>query len=112
MPTAPTATAPTSVVRIEVHPTQAHHDARARRTLIEAKAHFGDQVAAVTTADIFLIEGRLTSEAADQIGAELLADPIDQIAATGAHPAQPNTATLEVHYLPGVMDPVADSTRD
>ncbi|MGB0768682.1 MAG: AIR synthase related protein, partial [Phycisphaeraceae bacterium] len=44
--------------------------------------------------------------------AELLADPIIQTASLGTAEATDGGRLVEVHYKPGVMDPVAESTRD
>ncbi len=114
MSTAPNAALPPlTVTRIEIRPQDPALDARAERALAQARAHYGqDAVAAVSVTDIFLIEGPLDDQAARRIGEQLLADPVDQQAHHGVADAAPGTATLEVHYLPGVMDPVADSTRD
>ena len=67
---------------------------------------------AVTVTDVFLVEGPLDAGAAQRVADELLADPIDQTAHLGVAERAPGAVTLEIHYLPGVMDPVADSTRD
>jgi len=114
MSTAPAASpAAVTVARIEVRPRDPATDARAARALAEARAHFGaDAVRGVTVTDVFLIEGPIDADAARRIADELLADPVDQTAYPGVSDAEPGSATLEVHYLPGVMDPVADSTRD
>ncbi len=114
MSTAPAASpAAVTVTRIEVRPQDPAADARAARALAQARANFGaDAVRAVTVTDVFLIEGPLDADAAQRVAGELLADPVDQTAHLGVAAPAPGSATLEVHYLPGVMDPVADSTRD
>ncbi len=62
-------------------------------------------------ARVYLIEGRLSARDVDGIGQRLLADPVTESAASGAAPAK-GAAVIEVHPLPGVMDPVAQSVRE
>ena len=67
---------------------------------------------AIAAAKIFLIEAPLTDEQARQVADELLADPVNQSATVGSAPIADGARLLEVHYKPGVMDPVAESTAD
>ncbi len=102
-PTAPTP----RVFRIEVRPVAGEVDPKADAALAEARAALPG-VAAIRTAHVFLIEAPLREDEVRRIGEELLADPINQTLNGAAH----GDAVIEVHYQPGVMDPVAQSTRE
>src|SRR5690606_29578146 len=58
------------------------------------------------------IQSELDSQAVSRVTQELLADPVNQTAVTGATGVAENALLIEVHYQPGVMDPVAQSTQD
>lgn len=64
------------------------------------------------TARIYLIEAAAERAAVERIAAELLTDPVNQSFFIGASDTQDNATLIEVHYQPGVMDPVAQSTQD
>jgi len=67
----------------------------------------------ITTARIYLIEAPLTPDQVARVASGLLADPVLEVARNGSAPLDPGlTATIEVHPLPGVMDPAAQSVRD
>ena len=106
------AAAPLRVWRVEVHPVAGEADPRDASTLDAARTALGDAVTAVHTAEVFLIEASLSETEADEVANELLADPVNQRAVVGVAPAETAGTTVEVHYLPGVMDPVAESTQD
>ncbi|MEM8737618.1 MAG: AIR synthase-related protein [Planctomycetota bacterium] len=111
---AATATPPHAprVIRVEVWPVPNEPDAAGRDTLASARSSLGPAVTSVHTAQVFLIEADLSDQDARQIAHELLADPINQRAHLGSDPANASQVTVEVHVLPGVMDPVAESTQD
>lgn len=103
------------VHRIEVRSKPGHIDPLAESVLHEARTLLGDVVASVTTARIYLIEAPvapMTEALLTRIASELLTDPINQEAFLGVAPRAENAASIEVHYQPGVMDPVAQSTRE
>ncbi len=108
-----TATAP-HIARIECWPAPHEIDPRAAATLRAARASLPG-VHHVATANVFLIESMLETQDLQRVAHELLTDPITQSPHTGIRPAQDHgnhtVTTIEVHYLPGVMDPVADSTQ-
>lgn len=111
-PAAPPTPGP-RVWRIEVHPTDAADDPQGASLLHEAnELHLADGIAAARTARIYLIEAALDEAAIGRIADELLADPINQRFVIGATPTDEAATLLEIHYLPGVMDPVAQSTTD
>ncbi len=109
MTPAPIAT-PSKVHRFEVRP-RGESDPRARSLEQQAKA-LGIPVKSVSTARVYLIEGRLSEAELTQVRESLLIDPVTEHAAIGAHPVAAGSALIEVHPLPGVMDPVAQSVRE
>ena len=103
----------TKVWRIEIHAAADHADHRDAATLAAARSVLGESVSAVRSGDVFLIQAAATADQADTIARGLLADPVNQQATVGVAPPTPESAqTLEVHVLPGVMDPVAESTQE
>lgn len=64
----------------------------------------------IETASVYLIEGALEPAMVDRLTQALLADPVTQEATVGAAPPR-GTALIEVHPLPGVMDPDADAVE-
>ncbi|MFM9170067.1 MAG: phosphoribosylformylglycinamidine synthase subunit PurS, partial [Phycisphaerales bacterium] len=66
-------------------------------------------------AAVYLLEGELTAADVERIARELLADPVTQVASVvrpGALARGPLDAIVEVHPLPGVTDPAAESVED
>ncbi len=101
------------VWRVEVRPALVNDDPLGASVLHEAadlKLAAGLQQ--VRTAKVYLIQGTLDQDAVQRIAAQLLADPVNQDWRLGATPREESAALIEVHYLPGVMDPVALSTQD
>ncbi len=108
--TTPTAPGPSQHVhRVEVRCRPGHHDPAGAAVLEQARP-LG--VRAVRTARVFLIEAPFDDLTLRRIAEQLLADPVNQQFTIGAAPAPHDGASVEVHFLPGVMDPVAQSTRD
>lgn len=99
------------VWRFEVAARAGEADPIAERAVAEAKEKLPGATA-ITAAKVFLIEAPLADEQANAIAGELLADPIIQTASLGTAEAPADARIVEVHYKPGVMDPVAESTRD
>ncbi|MBX9735321.1 MAG: hypothetical protein K2X32_00205, partial [Phycisphaerales bacterium] len=58
---------------------------------------------------VYLIGAELSASQLDAIATRLLADPVIESARVGSAPAMPESSIIEVHPLPGVMDPAADS---
>ncbi len=103
----------TRVWRIEVHPALAHDDPIGRSAAQEAiDLQLADGTLAVHSARVYLIQAALTQQDVERVAAELLADPINQRRVLGSSAVDPATPLIEVHYLPGVMDPVAQSTAE
>ena len=99
----------TRVTRVEVRPRPGEADPVGDALLSDARQAFG-QVTAIHSATIYLIEAPLSDAQARRVADELLTDPVNQTATIGA--ASAIGPSVEVHYQPGVMDPVAQSTRD
>ncbi len=106
----PTATAARRVHRIEIRRQNPADDPRARLLLHDAQA-LGICPSTARVSRIYLIEGAFDDQEIQRIARELLADPILESPAFEAH--DPTDArVIEVHPLPGVMDPAAQSVRE
>ncbi|MEM6457754.1 MAG: phosphoribosylformylglycinamidine synthase subunit PurS, partial [Planctomycetota bacterium] len=115
MTTAPSSTEtplpPRHVTRLERRPAPGQPDPHADAVLHQLQQLTPPlPVERVEHATVYLIEGPLTDADTAAIATELLTDPVAQTAFTDTPP--PASLTTEVHFLPGVMDPVAQSTQD
>lgn len=63
-------------------------------------------------ARVYLIEGALGEGEVARLLGSLLADPVVERGVRGVERADAGTTTVEVHPLPGVMDPAAQSVRE
>lgn len=100
-----------TVHRVEVRPRPGLRDPRGERVQREmAGAGPGAAPRRVDHASVYLLRGQLTADQVQRIARELLADPVTEEAGT-ARPTPTGTATVEVHPLPGVMDPAAESVQ-
>jgi phosphoribosylformylglycinamidine synthase II len=100
----------TRVCRVEVWPKPGEADPAADAVLGQARAVFPG-VREVHTARIYLIEAAIDDAGLQQVAAGLLVDPVSQVGVLGAAEACDGRRVVEVHYQPGVMDPVAQSTE-
>lgn len=94
-----------------MRPREAAGDPRAealRRQASEA----GVDVARVGSARVYLVEGALTAAQAERLAGALLADPVLESWSLGAGAPETGAHVAEVHPLPGVMDPVAQTVRE
>lgn len=105
------------VHRVEVRARPGMRDVRAERLMrrLRSTQRAGDSMPReVRHAAVYLIEGDLSADMAARVAHELLADPVTQIAildgATSAPPLDP-ASVVEVHPLPGVTDPAAQSVE-
>ncbi len=106
-----TTTAPTlRVLRVEVRPTDRAGDPIADALARDAAAL--GLSARARTARVYLIETDLDDDAFGRSAAALLADPVLEAITLGASPAPSGACVIEVHPLPGVMDPAATSVAD
>jgi len=102
-----------TVWRIEIWPNTWADDALAHSVHHAAADALGStpEQLRLRTARVFLIEAALDETDAAALAEQLLSDPVNQTARLGVTPADAQTVSVEVHYLPGVMDPVANTTR-
>jgi len=98
-----------TVHRVEVHPTVHAGDPRAH-ALIENAQSIGITLEGAHWCRIYLIEAELTESQLDQIINGLLTNPVVERAIVGA--SEPRGSLVEIHPLPGVMDPPAQSVSD
>ena len=98
-----------TVHRIEVRPSL-HAGDPAGQSALEAIHAMpgGQQLRGIATAAVYLIEADLDVKQVEHIGHTLLAHPVSDELVIGASPLR-STSVIEVHPLPGVMDPDADS---
>ncbi len=101
--------------RIEISPNTPDLDSHGHDVLQTVRELGRDDVRAVRSSRLFLLDGSLDRAAAERISDELLADPVtEQYTLTGTDEAIPQAragSAVEVHLKPGVMDPVAGSTK-
>jgi phosphoribosylformylglycinamidine synthase subunit PurSL len=97
------------VHRVEIHPTAHAGDPRGH-ALIENAKSIGVALEGAHWCRVYLIEACLTQAQLDQIIAGLLTNPVVEYAHVGA--SEPRGSLVEIHPLPGVMDPPAQSVSD
>jgi len=97
------------VHRIEIWATERAGDPRAD-SLVRRAAAMGVEIERAVSARVYLIEGSMIDARIDSIVDSLLVNRVVETAHRGA--ADPIGVSVEVHPLPGVMDPPAQSVRD
>ena len=97
------------VHRIQIHPTEHAGDPRASEFVHRAEL-LGTQIERATSARIYLIEADLTDDQLDAVVTQLLCNPVVETVTHGTSEPSPDATLVEVHPLPGVMDPPAQST--
>ncbi len=97
------------VHRIEIHPTEHAGDPRAQTLMARARS-LGYELEGAHSARVYLIEAPLTDTELDLIVSQLLCNPVVERAEIGS--SDPRGALVEIHPLPGVMDPPAQSVAD
>ncbi len=105
------------IVRFEVRAAHGQRDPRA--DALARSAGVGE--ARIAHSSVYLIEGTLDANQCNRLARELLADPVTQVwswkrvhgstSGPAAHLVELPEAIVEVHPLPGVMDPAAESVR-
>jgi len=102
-----------AIHRIEVRTKVGGADARGEAVRRESASIAGCPVPVrVDHAAVYFIEGSLTAAQCAKLADELLADPVTQSATIGSkEPSSRSVSTVEVHPLPGVADPAADSVQ-
>jgi phosphoribosylformylglycinamidine (FGAM) synthase PurS component len=102
---------PAPVHRFEVWPTPTAGDPAGEHVVKRARS-LGAEVAGASTAKIYLLQGELSPSQLEAIRGKVLANPVTETANERARAASPGAQTVEVHPLPGVMDPAAQSVRE
>jgi len=98
------------VHRFEVRPLPHAQDPIGLSARREAE-RLGFSPSAVKSARVYLIEAELDDAARATLLSGLLVDPVIEAGVAGASPAN-GAALIEVHPLPGVMDPAAQSVAE
>ena len=102
---------PIAVHRVEVRPKPGELDPRGVAACRDAGAlGLPRTPSRIETAAVYLIQGHLSEEQIRQLADSLLADPVMETATIGAAPAGAD-ALIEIHALPGVMDPDAEAVE-
>ncbi len=101
---------PVRLVRIEVRPHERAGDPRGD-ALRKQAASIGVRAGAVRSALVYLIEGALSDADVERVRARLLTNSVLETSIVGASGSRAGERTIEVHPLPGVMDPVAQTVR-
>ena len=105
--TTSTPAGPVTVHRIEVRAQPNQPDPIGSQALLAVRSRGIEPAPArVDGATVYLIEGHLSDDQLQQIATRLLADPVTQRPIVGASVSEA-TSMIEVHPLPGVMDPDA-----
>ncbi len=101
------------VWRVEVRPNDPNADPTGSSVLQEIReAGLAPGIRQVRTARVYLVQAAFDQDTVEHIANELLSDPISHRYRLGATPREDDVPLIEVHYLPGVMDPVAMSTTE
>lgn len=80
-------------------------------TLKREAGALGINLTASRATHIYLIDATLTEAQVRTVCQKLLADPVTEVARVGVSPVAIGHEVIEVHPLPGVMDPVALSVQ-
>ncbi len=111
------------VYRVEVRPRSSSGDARGEAVYRQVSSSSPECVPQqINTASVFLVQGALTTAQMQRIADEILADPVTEVAtlfAPGDSAASESVnedehatvSEIEVHPLPGVMDPDAQAVE-
>jgi len=100
-----------TIRRIEVWPSARAGDPRADSVKKQAR-DLGVECASVRTARVYLIESPLDEAQLERVRTRLLTDPVLERSLFGSDGAGAGVETVEVHPLPGVMDPAAQTVED
>jgi phosphoribosylformylglycinamidine synthase II len=99
------------VVRFEVSPLPGQADPIGAGVARDASASLGLHGAKVVARHVYLVQGALGERERQAIAQRLLADPVTERVHIGASAPEAGASLVEVHPLPGVMDPVAQSVE-
>lgn len=98
------------VHRLEVSAAPGQTDPIGESVRREAAAA-GVRLSAARATHVYLIEADLSAEQIEAVRKRILTDPVTEVSRIGAAPSEPGAQVVEVHPLPGVMDPVAQSVQ-
>ena len=102
---------PMVIHRIEVATRDGVDDARGRAALAAASAAGVDPLpSSIRCARVYLLDGDLDAGELETVQKDLLGNPVTEEAITGARGSGQHSV-IEVHPLPGVMDPDADAVE-
>ncbi len=97
--------------RVEIRSCAEVGDPKASAAMTSVHAlELGSKVSNIEVADVYLIEGDLSQDAITQVTSQLLAHPLTDEALVGVSPPR-SDAMIEIHPLPGVMDPAAEAVE-
>ncbi|MCH2132709.1 MAG: AIR synthase-related protein [Phycisphaerales bacterium] len=97
--------------RIEVAPRDGVDDARGRAALAVARAAGVDPLpSTIRCARVYLLDGELNDAELETVQRDLLGNPVTEESISGARGGGSHSI-IEVHPLPGVMDPDADAVE-
>ena len=99
-----------TVHRIEVSSKPGAPDPRAEAVARDAAA-IGIKPKRVRSARVYLIRAPLTPATLERVRSALLTNPVVEDSILGASPTGAGAPIIEVHPLPGVMDPAAQTVR-
>lgn len=97
------------VHRVEIWPRR--EDVRAQALATKVRREHHAEISA-RTAKVYLIQGDLDDQSLLRVASSLLADPVTETFRFGSEPVAKGASIIEVHPLPGVMDPAAQSVRE
>ncbi|MCH7721202.1 MAG: hypothetical protein IH988_09490, partial [Planctomycetes bacterium] len=102
------------IFRICVSPRTADMDAAGREALADARSLDMPNIEGIRCSRLTFLQGDLDERMASDLAAEILSDPVCQeFSVHGAmDEAEDAEPSIEIHYRPGVMDPVALSTLE
>lgn len=107
----PAEAAAVAVHRFEVFPKPGHADPTSAAVARDAAALLRAPGVNVAAKHVYLVEGSLTTAQARAIASGILADSVTEDAVLGVSGVPSGSRVVEVHPLPGVMDPVAMSVE-
>ncbi len=100
-----------AVHRVEVSVKPGMLDPHASALLRDATG-LGLSAKGARSSRVYLVEGAFTAQQVERVRLELLTNPVVEESVLGASPAVAGAQLIEVHPLPGVMDPAAQTVRD
>ncbi|MBL8745582.1 MAG: phosphoribosylformylglycinamidine synthase subunit PurS [Phycisphaerae bacterium] len=99
------------VHRVEVHPSDRAGDPLGASVFRSARS-LGIPCTSARTSRVYLFQAAFDPASLERVRSRLLTDPILEESTLGSRPARPGDRIIEVHPLPGVMDPAAQTVRD